>query len=86
MGIINITPDSFYSVSRVSVDSDLISKVNTMLEAGVDILDVGAMSSRPGAELLTQAEEWARLKPVLKLLRNECESKKTTLWMTLNVK
>jgi len=71
MGILNITPDSFYSASRVSVDSELIPKLNSMLEAGVDILDVGALSSRPGAELLTQAEEWSRLKPVLKLLRNE---------------
>ncbi len=68
MGIINATPDSFYAGSRVLNQKELVHRISDMVEHGADILDVGAVSSRPGAELITASEEWDRLHPVLKTL------------------
>lgn len=65
MGIINVTPDSFYENSRVSSKDALLAKVDDMLNEGADILDIGAQSTRPGAQILTEEEEWARLEKVL---------------------
>ncbi len=62
MGVINLTPDSFYQGSRAPDSIGAISKAGIMLEQGCDILDLGAMSSRPGAQLITADEEWQRLK------------------------
>jgi len=67
MGILNITPDSFYKHSRFSVD-DALSQAKKMLAEGADILDVGAYSSRPGAEHISPEKEWERLQPVLEIL------------------
>ncbi len=69
MGILNITPDSFYHGSRVSKD-DLLSKVDDMIAHDVDIIDVGGMSSRPGAEEISVAEELDRLLPAVTALRS----------------
>lgn len=71
MGILNLTPDSFFKGSRVSDENDLLSKASVMLEEGADILDIGGMSSRPGAELLSAEEEQKRLIPALKVLMTE---------------
>jgi dihydropteroate synthase len=71
MGILNMTPDSFYEKSRKSVNQDLISTVSTMIQAGADIIDVGASSTRPGAESPSASEEIARLNNVFTLLRQE---------------
>lgn len=61
MGIINATPDSFYDSSRV-LDSDAItSRVNEMVEQGADIVDIGACSTRPGAQVVDAQEEMRRL-------------------------
>jgi dihydropteroate synthase len=70
MGILNMTPDSFYEKSRVAPNSDLISMVTKMIEAGADIIDIGASSTRPGAQTPSPEEELARLKEVVPVLRN----------------
>jgi dihydropteroate synthase len=61
----NLTPDSFYSESRTSELDDIETKVQSMLDQGMDILDLGAASSRPGAPILSPEEELSRLTPVL---------------------
>lgn len=61
MGIINVTPDSFYSKSRFTTEADLIKQVKQMIENGVDIIDIGGYSSRPGAQEISVAEEKRRL-------------------------
>lgn len=58
MGIINLTADSFYDGGKIKSDSELLTKVEEMLQDGVDILDVGAYSSRPGAIDIPMREEW----------------------------
>lgn len=68
MGILNLTPDSFYEGSRVNDHKALLQKVQLMLEQGADLLDIGAVSTRPGALGLTLSEELDRLMPALKLI------------------
>jgi len=68
MGILNITPDSFYSGSRVDNPEMAKEKIALMFEEGADIVDIGAMSSRPGAEILDTEDEWKRLEPILKIV------------------
>jgi len=65
MGILNITPDSFYAGSRMADDSNLLRTAESMLKAGADILDLGAQSTRPGAEMVGIDEEKRRLIPAL---------------------
>ncbi len=69
MGILNITPDSFYEGSRLTDLDDVISRATKMLEDGAYILDLGAVSTRPGAPDIGPDEEISRLLPVLKELR-----------------
>ena len=64
MGIINLSPDSFYSGSRVDM-SDVLSKVKSMLQDGMDILDVGGQSTRPGSVELSLQEELDRVLPAI---------------------
>jgi dihydropteroate synthase len=66
MGIINITPDSFYEGSRYRTEKQLLSRVEDMLEEGADFIDVGGYSSRPGAEDIKVDEELARVLPAIK--------------------
>lgn len=66
MGILNITPDSFYTGSRIEKESQLLSTAEKMLNDGADILDIGAFSTRPGAELVSEEEELARIIPAVK--------------------
>jgi dihydropteroate synthase len=61
MGILNITPDSFYSKSRITNKSELLNRVESMINDGADIIDMGAVSTRPGAENITEEEELNRL-------------------------
>jgi dihydropteroate synthase len=70
MGIINLTPDSFYAGSRTAA-CDFMSKVRQMLSDGADVIDIGACSTRPGAPQPSIEEEWARLEPVLRQLSAE---------------
>ncbi len=68
MGIINITPDSFYAGSRVNDPHLLLEKAAAMLAEGAALLDLGGMSSRPGAQELSEAEETDRLLPAVEAL------------------
>ncbi len=70
MGILNITPDSFYEGSRVFDVSAALGRARAMVEAGADMLDVGGESTRPYAERLTAEDECARVAPVLEALRD----------------
>ncbi len=70
MGILNITPDSFYDGGKFSSEEQIKNKIERMLDEGCDIIDVGAYSSRPGAENISEKEELSRLKPVLEMIRN----------------
>ena len=61
MGIINVTPDSFFSGSRAESEGEIIGKAAKMLEEGADFLDIGGWSSRPGAGEITPEEEMKRV-------------------------
>ena len=63
MGIVNLTPDSFYAGSRVQADVAL-ERIQSMLEEGADVIDLGACSTRPGSPQPSLEEEWRRLEPV----------------------
>lgn len=71
MGIINVTPDSFYSTSRIAGEQELRTRIDTLLREGASIADLGAYSSRPGAEEVSTQEEMRRLAPALRILRDE---------------
>jgi dihydropteroate synthase len=68
MGIINLTPDSFYAGSRKPLFADALQQANKMLTEGADFLDIGAYSSRPGADDISVQEELDRLLPVVELI------------------
>ncbi|NBU45221.1 MAG: dihydropteroate synthase [Betaproteobacteria bacterium] len=65
MGIVNLTPDSFSDGGRWTTAEAALAHAQQLLKDGADILDIGAESSRPGAEPLSDDEEWRRLAPVL---------------------
>jgi len=65
MGIVNLSPDSFYGESRCKTVEQALSTAETMLEEGAGILDIGAESSRPGSVPISVQEEIDRLLPVL---------------------
>lgn len=68
MGILNITPDSFYDGGRYKNEKDICNHVEKMLNEGATFIDVGAYSSRPGAVHITEGEELNRSVPVVELL------------------
>ncbi len=70
MGIINLTPDSFYSHSRFTAEKEILAQVQKMLAEGADILDLGAYSTRPGADDISTEDEAKRLLPVIKLIKS----------------
>lgn len=67
MGILNVTPDSFYPGSRVDT-GDAVQRAGRMLADGADILDIGGQSTRPGSEALDAAEEMSRVLPVVRAI------------------
>lgn len=69
MGVLNVTPDSFYDGGNYNNKNLAIKRVEKMLDDGADIIDVGGYSSRPGADDISHKEEWGRLEPVLELIR-----------------
>ena len=71
MGIVNITPDSFYKESRTTTEDEILSRCELMVSEGVNIIDVGAYSSRPGAEDISEDEELARIIPALVRIRGK---------------
>lgn len=69
MGIVNVTPDSFYSGSRATDEQTLVGRVRQMLDEGADVLDVGACSTRPGSESVSAQGEMERLEWALGIIR-----------------
>lgn len=68
MGIINATPDSFFSGSRFNGVDEIVVKAEKMLNDGADILDIGGQSTRPGSELISADEEIERVIPAIKAI------------------
>ncbi len=71
MGIINLTPDSFYAGSRLAKAESALQNADRMLAEGADILDIGAVSTRPGAKAVSLPQERERLMPVVKALHKK---------------
>jgi len=69
MGIINVTPDSFYDGHTLNSEADILDKVEEMVTEGAAIIDVGSISTRPRAELISTKEELSRLIPAVKTIR-----------------
>ncbi len=73
MGIINCTPDSFYSKSRKKVLTDALDTAFRMIDEGADIIDVGGESTRPGSEYVDAEEEIKRVLPFIKEFRRKTD-------------
>ncbi|MBS1650638.1 MAG: dihydropteroate synthase [Bacteroidetes bacterium] len=71
MAIVNLTSDSFYDGGKYHSLEDILQDVECKIEQGADIIDIGATSSRPGAKVIAQKDEWSVLLPVLKKIRNK---------------
>jgi len=71
LGIVNLTDDSYYAASRAASCEAFLERVERMVSEGADAIDIGACSTRPGAEPVGAEEEWRRLKPALEALRKE---------------
>ncbi len=71
VGIVNVTPDSFSDGGKNFNPDEASKNIAQMLQDGVDIIDIGAESTRPGATALSQEQEWERLKPVLSALQDK---------------
>src|SRR5664279_961540 len=70
MGIINVTPDSFYNGSRYQSEKDIVERAAKIIEEGGKFIDIGAYSTRPGAKAITVEEELNRLNPAVKAIRS----------------
>lgn len=70
MGILNVTPDSFYDGGKFKEESAQIRQVEQMVKQGATVIDVGGMSSRPGAEIIGEGEEQSRVIPVIKMIKH----------------
>ena len=68
MGILNVTPDSFFDGGKYTNADNVLAHVSKMLEDGASIIDVGGMSSRPGAEVIDETEELKRVLPIIELI------------------
>ncbi|MCM1074786.1 MAG: dihydropteroate synthase [Ruminococcus sp.] len=68
MGIVNVTPDSFFAQSRVNTDEALTRRVNELREQGASAIDVGGYSTRPGAAEVSEEEEWRRVAVALEVI------------------
>lgn len=71
MGILNVTPDSFYEGSRVQTDIEITRRANQIIAEGGKMIDVGAFSTRPGAAEVSEKEEMERLRHALPIIRRE---------------
>ena len=71
MGILNVTPDSFYAGSRQADEAAVAQRIETILAEGGAIVDIGGYSSRPDAAEVTEEEEWQRIKPALKRMQRD---------------
>ncbi len=80
MGILNITPDSFYDGGRYETEKSIIERCEKIISEGGKIIDVGAYSSRPGANDVSEEEEWRRVEGALSLIRKEFPE----VWLSLD--
>lgn len=71
MGILNVTPDSFFAQSRKQTSKEIIERVKQIINEGASIVDLGAYSSRPNADDVSPKEEMNRLRIALEIIRNE---------------
>ena len=71
MGILNLTPDSFYDGGRYTNTKDIVAHVNNMLNDGADIIDIGAVTTKPNSGKVSVTEEMKRLEGHLKIIRKE---------------
>lgn len=69
MGILNVTPDSFFSASRTEAEADIERRVRRLVDEGADMIDIGGYSSRPGADDVSPEEEMERLRRGLRVVR-----------------
>ncbi len=71
MGILNVTPDSFYAGSRKQTEAEIVARARQIVEEGASIIDIGAYSSRPNAEHISPEEEMRRLRTGLEILKRD---------------
>ncbi|MFN5134716.1 MAG: dihydropteroate synthase [Chitinophagaceae bacterium] len=74
MGILNITPDSFYSGSRIENTDTILQKAQQMLNEGATILDIGGQSTRPGSTRISADEELKRVMPAIRLIKQQFQN------------
>ncbi len=79
MGILNVTPDSFYAGSRCDTTDAIEKRVGQMLDEGADMIDIGAYSTRPGAAVVTPNEEKVRLARAMEVIRRVSPHKVTSV-------
>ncbi len=72
MGILNLTPDSFYDGGSYQTEDKIKRRVEQILVEGADFIDIGAYSTRPGANEVTEQEEWRRLEMALEIINRMC--------------
>jgi dihydropteroate synthase len=68
MGILNVTPDSFFDGGRYKDENSILNQIENMLNAGATFIDIGGYSSRPGADFVSEAEELQRVVPIVELI------------------
>ena len=68
MGILNVTPDSFYDGGKYKSEKKILDQVEKMISSGADIIDVGGYSSRPGAKEISIENELSRVIPIIQLI------------------
>ena len=66
MGIINMTPDSFFDGGKYNSCDKALIKIENMLDQGASIIDIGGCSTRPGSESISISEEWIRIEKIIK--------------------
>ena len=79
MGILNVTPDSFYAGCRATDEEAISMRVKEIVEQGVDVIDIGAYSTRPGAADVSAAEEVARLRLAVEVVKREAPDMVTSV-------
>jgi dihydropteroate synthase len=73
MGILNVTPDSFFADSRQQTEQQIALRTRQMVEQGAAIIDIGACSTRPGSNPVSEAEEMERMRHALQVIRKELD-------------
>ena len=71
MGILNITPNSFYAGSRITIEEEALKRARQILEEGGTIIDIGGQSTSPASGMISEEEELTRVSPILKAIRRE---------------